>query len=190
MLTSHSPWETPTFDDPSFAKFLVDPDHLVKVLPISREANRLVRRILTFQPHLRISLMELRREIGRISTFFMTDAELAKAPRHARIAAKDCVRLKRRNKYVDMDAPGIVSPSPGPPMNAELPHLTIEDSDESDESSAVTPETLPADFDVEDCDDLFGGLLLESLSVRIPEAYNHREGDHPLRVVGEEGIYN
>ncbi|KII95082.1 hypothetical protein PLICRDRAFT_96832 [Plicaturopsis crispa FD-325 SS-3] len=87
MITGRNPWRWATTDDDCYAAYLNEENFLRTMLPISNEANSLLKRIFTVNPLARITLPELRAEILKIKTFFMTPAELANATNYAQAAA-------------------------------------------------------------------------------------------------------
>ncbi|THH17960.1 hypothetical protein EW146_g2962 [Bondarzewia mesenterica] len=71
LITGSCPWSSPDFEgDDNYKEFLSDEEFLRKNLPISKEANDLLRRILDPCPSSRITLQDLRAEIASIETFF------------------------------------------------------------------------------------------------------------------------
>ncbi|KAI0341473.1 Pkinase-domain-containing protein [Trametopsis cervina] len=94
MITSRSPWQKAVTSDDCFCNFLLDEDYLLEMLPISREANALFRKIFVYEPSERINISALRKEIIAMPTFFMSDDELSRAGDIVRDAAAYCgVRL-------------------------------------------------------------------------------------------------
>ncbi|KAI0055724.1 kinase-like protein [Artomyces pyxidatus] len=79
MITSRCPWRTAVTDDDGFSSFLHDPNFLLTILPLSKEANALLRRVFTLNPFIRITLPEFRQEMLEVKTFFMTDDEIAQS---------------------------------------------------------------------------------------------------------------
>ena len=90
MITRKSPWRLAVREDPCFSAFLSNEEHLREFFPISRSANALLRKILTYEPSERITLSALRKEIIALDTFFMTNDEVARASKAVRDAAEYC----------------------------------------------------------------------------------------------------
>ncbi|KAI9607127.1 hypothetical protein H4Q26_005641 [Puccinia striiformis f. sp. tritici PST-130] len=74
--------------DETFRAYLANPDFLRSILPISEGCNSILKRIFSLNPVARISLDELKVEIAQIKTFNMTTAELSRATRATREAAR------------------------------------------------------------------------------------------------------
>lgn len=158
MLTGMLPWDTPTLDNHHFQQYLTQPDFFTSFLPISQEAAVLLRRILVYKPLDRISLAELREEVDKIDTFFLTDEEIASAPEEARKVAKECAANQRR---ASSGAP-LLFPMP--------PSLSTSSSTWSAKSELpVTPETYPV-RPVADIHEMSDGLDLNEPVIRIPKS--------------------
>ncbi|KAG2367285.1 kinase-like domain-containing protein [Suillus spraguei] len=89
MVSGRNPWRFATPSDEGFLGYLYNVDFLREVLPISRPFNEILKRIFRLQPLSRITLPELREEILKLDTFYMSDAELRDASDNAREAAQD-----------------------------------------------------------------------------------------------------
>lgn len=87
MIAGRNPWNYATTDDQCFLRFMANPEYLREMLPISKSANNVLRRMLTFDARTRISIPELREEILNIDTFFMTQEDIAKGNKFVKIAA-------------------------------------------------------------------------------------------------------
>ncbi|CCM05863.1 uncharacterized protein FIBRA_08099 [Fibroporia radiculosa] len=87
MIAGRHPWNNAATDDKCFMRFMVRPGFLRKMLPISRSANTILRRIFTLDAGLRITIPELRTAILKVDTFFMAQDEIEKGNRFLRFAA-------------------------------------------------------------------------------------------------------
>ncbi|KAH7929405.1 kinase-like protein [Leucogyrophana mollusca] len=123
LVFSRNPWRLATTSDSGFLSFLYNPDYLRDVLPISRGLNDVMKRVFHLNPAARISIPELREEILKMDTFYMSHEEMLGAAEHAR----DFARANRRNRtpitklvvhHVDTD------------------ETLIDDSDDSDDWSS------------------------------------------------------
>ncbi|KAG1721626.1 kinase-like domain-containing protein, partial [Suillus paluster] len=69
MVMGHCPWETAEPSDPDFRRYLDNADFLLKVLPISRSFNKILKLIFDMNPYSRMSALELRDEIIKLKSF-------------------------------------------------------------------------------------------------------------------------
>lgn len=76
MISGRNPWRYATTDDQCFQAYLNDNDFLGNVLPISAEANAIIKRIFTIDPLRRITLEQLEEEIIQVHTFFRSQQQL------------------------------------------------------------------------------------------------------------------
>jgi len=81
MISGRNPWRYATVDDQCFQAFLSDNNFLGNVLPISAEANMIIKRIFTIDPLRRISLEKLKEEIIQVRTFFKSPRQPKPPPR-------------------------------------------------------------------------------------------------------------
>ncbi|KAJ3824695.1 kinase-like domain-containing protein, partial [Lentinula raphanica] len=72
MIAGRNPWRHAMTTDDCFSAFLYNRDFLRTVLPISDQANSILKRVFHLNPMNRPSIPELRREILAIDSFFMS----------------------------------------------------------------------------------------------------------------------
>lgn len=90
MITCRSPWQKAVTMDDCFSDFLLEENYLREMLPISKSANTLFRKIFAYDPMQRITIPALRKEIVELDTFFMSDEEISRSGRAVRVAASYC----------------------------------------------------------------------------------------------------
>ena len=103
MITGLNPWRYAHTKDKSFNAYVRDRNYLCLVLPISKGAGTILNRIFSLNPQRRITLPELRGEIMKLDTFFMSGQELEQAPQSVPAADKD---YGVKNHSVDLAVPG------------------------------------------------------------------------------------
>ena len=69
MITGSQPWSKATPRDAHFRQFLMDPDFLYHVHPLSKGAHAIIREMFHLDPTKRISLRALREAILSLDTF-------------------------------------------------------------------------------------------------------------------------
>ncbi|ESK96102.1 protein serine threonine kinase [Moniliophthora roreri MCA 2997] len=104
MISGRNPWRYAMTSDDCFASYLYDRDFLRKVLPLSESVNRILKRMFHLNPLCRISIPELREEITRLDTFFMSEEDLAVSSDTVRGVAKNYATLAA-------DPAAVVSPN-------------------------------------------------------------------------------
>lgn len=77
MITGRSPWSRAAHDDECYCTYLEDPNFFRNMLPVSRSAARVLRRVLADDPLERIDLPSLRRLVEEVDTFFMSEEDVA-----------------------------------------------------------------------------------------------------------------
>ncbi|KAI7870859.1 kinase-like domain-containing protein [Spinellus fusiger] len=93
LAAGRNPWRQASLKDETFKAYLADPDLLLKILPISRELNQILKRILCVDPIRRIELEELRERILRCRFFTRTpDCERYEA--HSRQKSRPLLVVK------------------------------------------------------------------------------------------------
>jgi serine/threonine protein kinase len=94
MITGRSPWLSAVCSDESFRAYLQDPNYLHTMLPLSKSASSLLRRILALNPLARLSIAEIRAEILGLDTFYMTESELKRSTDDVRYIAESYLQIK------------------------------------------------------------------------------------------------
>ena len=79
MTTGLSPWDKAVTADEAFNEFLTDDDHFDRVLPVSKEVIRILKRIFSIDPLARPTIPELRESILELPTFFCPKTGVADA---------------------------------------------------------------------------------------------------------------
>ena len=92
LTCGRNPWRQACPSDETFRAYLDNPDFLRSILPISLPCNDLLKRIFSLNPMARISLAELRDAVIKMPRWTMTEAELSRATRETREAARAFVK--------------------------------------------------------------------------------------------------
>lgn len=160
MITSRAPWAKAITSDACFVEYLLNEDYLHEMLPISKGANDLFRKIFTYEPSERITLSALRKEIIALDTFFMTNDEIARAGEAVQEVAACCglhVQPIEGAPSADnkaMESVILRAPSDDPaPQCDDLPAGTSSATTESslpsssgdDSEGPITPASYPVD---------------------------------------------
>ena len=103
MITGRNPWRYAHTKDKSFNAYVCDRNYLRLVLPISRGASKILNRIFSLNPQRRITLPDLREEIMKLDTFFMSGQELEPAPQSFRAPDEN---YGVKSPSVDLAVPG------------------------------------------------------------------------------------
>ena len=88
LICGRNPWKQACLNDETFREYLRNPDFLMDILPISHQANSLLKRIFTVRESWRCSLDDLRTMVEQITRFTATNAELRDRQKLARFAAQ------------------------------------------------------------------------------------------------------
>lgn len=76
LAVGRFPWARAISSDPHYSQYLLDPNYIRRVLPISKGLNNIITQMLCLQPEKRITLPELRSAIINLDTFFMSKREV------------------------------------------------------------------------------------------------------------------
>ncbi|KAF7797069.1 hypothetical protein EIP86_008261 [Pleurotus ostreatoroseus] len=88
MIAGRNPWRTATTHDEHFHRYMSDKSFLREDLSvISEHAADILDKIFTFNPHDRITIPELRKEILSVKTFFLTEKRAASSVKRVQPAA-------------------------------------------------------------------------------------------------------
>jgi hypothetical protein len=87
IITGLAMWRSASSTDEAFGNFLRNPNIIRSTHPISKGAADIMKRIFVVNPLARITLSELREEIIKLDTFFMSEEDLLQAPLVVREAA-------------------------------------------------------------------------------------------------------
>ena len=72
LSAGRNPWRLASLEDETFRAYLNNPNLLLEILPISKELNKILKRIFCLDPHKRITLDELYSRIERCTYFTRT----------------------------------------------------------------------------------------------------------------------
>jgi hypothetical protein len=186
MISCRSPWQKAEVADNAFCDFLRNKEFLREILPISREANILFRKIFAYKPSERIKLRALRKEIIALPSFFMNDDELARAGDVVRDVVDYCgvrvepIRGVSPAKQQATSALKKRTPTKYPHARARsdvLPVLSLDITNASEVSSFVSSEDLatPASYGVD-------------LEPSLPELQKQLEGLGLVELIKDEVI--
>lgn len=87
MISGHNPWHKATPTDACYNEYLKDPNFLIRMLPISEGAHKILLDIFRVDPTKRITLPALRKRIIGLDTFFATPEQIAQGNQHLQEAA-------------------------------------------------------------------------------------------------------
>ena len=76
MITCRTPWGKALTTDACFREFLLNENYLREMLPISKGANRIFRKVFAYHASERMTIPALRKAIVALDTFFMSDDEI------------------------------------------------------------------------------------------------------------------
>lgn len=121
MIARRNPWNRASKRDSIFRGYWRDDDFLTKMLPISKAAQALLRRVFVLDPEERITIPEFRQAILAIDTFFLSDSELSLAAKSAKDVAED---NERHSADISRTAP---PPKPATKVEPPMVQATISD---------------------------------------------------------------
>jgi serine/threonine protein kinase len=87
IITGLAMWRSANSTDEGFENYIRNPDTIRFTHPISHGVANIMKRIFIINPLARITLVELREEIVKLDTFFMSEQDLLRAPLSVREAA-------------------------------------------------------------------------------------------------------
>lgn len=99
LSAGRNPWRLASLEDETFRAYLNDPKLLLKILPISTELNKILKRIFCLDPRRRITLDELYSRIQRC-TYFTRTPEVEKYEEMMAAAANSVATAGRRAKSI------------------------------------------------------------------------------------------
>ncbi|THH32540.1 hypothetical protein EUX98_g1643 [Antrodiella citrinella] len=201
MITSRSPWARAEVKDGAFNAFRVDGDFLRDTLPISKDANKLLKRIFRLEAEGRISIPKIREAVLELGTFYMTEKEVANATESVKLTWGDfklipvkevASRIPPRANSQDekpvlspVSGSGVIGRSTVPEISSpgSLSAASTADSDDSEgPRTPVHAVTIPS-LEVPDlCEEQDLGdsaLLHDALAKKLPMT------PHPLRIAGD-----
>ncbi|KAI7897221.1 kinase-like domain-containing protein [Mucor mucedo] len=99
LSAGRNPWRLASLEDETFRAYLNDPKLLLKILPISTELNKILKRIFCLDPRRRITLDELYSRIQRC-TYFTRTPEVEKYESMMASAANSVATAGRRARAI------------------------------------------------------------------------------------------
>jgi serine/threonine protein kinase len=149
LAAGRNPWRLASLDDETFCGYLHDPNLLLKILPISNELNKILKRIFCLDPHRRITLDELYHRVQRC-TFFTRTPEVARYESMMAAAAMaangtttvSARRTKKVIKHIQVPTKILNNDLPSPPATPNETSLSSSSSASSASSVADLPNTF------------------------------------------------
>lgn len=139
LSAGRNPWRLASLEDETFRAYLNDPKLLLKILPISSELNKILKRIFCLDPHRRITLDELYCRIQRCTYFTRTpQVERYEAMMSAAAQSVTSNSSKRSKMIKNIRVPTKMDISH---INATLP--SPPDTPSTDYSSISSAEDIP-----------------------------------------------
>jgi serine/threonine protein kinase len=87
MICGRNPWKIASVEDECYVSYLGHSDVLLHTLPISKGANTILKRCFQLNPGARPSISQIREDVLKVDTFFLTDEELVHASSNQRAIA-------------------------------------------------------------------------------------------------------
>ncbi|KAI8069781.1 kinase-like domain-containing protein [Gilbertella persicaria] len=127
LSAGRNPWRLASLEDETFCGFLHNPNLLLKILPVSMELNKILKRIFCLDPHRRITLDELYLRIQRCTHFTRT-------PEVARQEAMMLIK-KKQKMMMKIQLPSALVPQHDLPSPPDTPN--------TDNRSLYSDSTIP-----------------------------------------------
>ena len=89
LTTGRNPWRQASSTDDTFVAFLRNPDFLKTILPISDDANEVLKACFELDPLRRASIWRLREMVKRVRTWTMDEDEIRTAGKHVRAVVEN-----------------------------------------------------------------------------------------------------
>lgn len=144
LSAGRNPWRLASLEDETFRAYLNDPKLLLKILPISSELNKILKRIFCLDPHRRITLDELYCRIQRC-TYFTRTPEVERYEAMMSAAAHSATSNSKRSKMIKnirvptkMDISHINATLPSPPDTPSTDYSSISSAEDEPQLSAST----------------------------------------------------
>ncbi|KAJ6539457.1 kinase-like domain-containing protein [Mycena capillaripes] len=113
MICGRNPWKYADIEDELYLTYLGNNDFLREVLPISKGAHAILKQC--FQPHpgARASISQIREQVLKVDTFFLTEEELVHASSTQRAIAHHYANPTPEGEYTpDSDQAGTLCDGP------------------------------------------------------------------------------
>ncbi|CEP08118.1 hypothetical protein [Parasitella parasitica] len=135
LSAGRNPWKLASLDDDTFRGFLSDPNLLLKILPISAQLNRILKRIFCIDPLYRISLDQLYIEIQNCKYFTRTP-EVEEY--ESLMSARRTIKAKKRPAKLDfLDQPIVAANLPSPPQTPNQNSMSSSSSSSSSSDNSI-----------------------------------------------------
>ncbi|KAI8644515.1 kinase-like domain-containing protein [Parasitella parasitica] len=134
LSAGRNPWKLASLDDDTFRGFLQDPNLLLKILPISAQLNKILKRIFCINPLHRISLDQLYIEIKNCKYFTRTE-EVDEYESLMALGTRRTTKAKKRPTELDFFNKPIVADLPSPPQTPNEDTMSSSNSSNSSSSS-------------------------------------------------------